>query len=818
MSVPHASRHLVAWTYRFVRIFVRLVAVLFLLGLAMFVYLRLQGVPGPLLREVLRRANEAGIPVEVDSITLTLDGWRADHVRYYSGHPDDLEPIFQAETVFFSVRRNGAAEGVDVEVKAVGIRMAPSVEWGIAIPEGSGSRRVDQVEAVLGFKPDRIALSNGRMMWLGSRFNVNGAILKRTGGERPPVQQRQATVSPVLVTAAQFQTLEDRLKMLSLPTGATIDIDFEVDTANYSASRMDFAAHAEDLTFRNIGFSKVGIAGSYAYPALRLERAGLFKGKQSMQVSGEYNFDSRQIKGSLYNSITSNRLMLLLPDSVHGLLAKAELRIDHLPRVEIDFGPSAAKELLNHLSGVFSIRGASYQGIEIEVLRGQVKRENNRLEFTELQGSVLGQESRAAETGSAMHGGSAEGSVFWDGNTREFGVDVDANLDPNILVRALSPIGIATNIIQRFRFKDRPPRGHVAVGADLDDSSTFYIDIQALASDVAIQGVEFSSVNITQTYRRGKLNLDPIAAMQGGDFIKGSVLLDFHESTAAFDALGSMNPTDLEDLICPNLNLFGNQIKASGGLKLTARGIFDWGSMQQTDFSIQVEAEKLELPVAELDRFTADVTGDGPVISVENATFGLFGGEGEGGFSIAWKPSLKELPYETDFSFSKVDFHKFLVFFSGDRPVTVSGKMNGNVHVAADMSTNFFSMAAGKGFVHVENGQLADLPLFNGFSRLVRKVVPGFNVFSITSLRGNFIIADETISSKDAYFGGNFISAKGQGSYCPPTGFDALVQVQMLSESRIAKVVRAITDPLMKFFEMKLTGTLSEPSWKLENF
>ena len=816
MNGPYVSRRLVAWTFRIVRILVRFIAVLLLLGLVMFVYLRLQGVPGPLLREVMRRANEAGIPVSVEGITLTLDGWRADHVCYYSNHPDDLEPVFQAETLFFSVRKNGAAEGVDVEVKAVGIRMAPSVEWGIAIPEGSGFRRVDQVEAVLGFKPDRIVLSNGRMEWLGSLFNVNGAILKGTGGERPPA--RQATVSPVLVTAAQFQTLEDRLKMLSLPTGATIDIDFEVDTADYSKSRLDFAAQAEDLTFRNIGFSKAEIAGNYVYPALRLERAGLFKGKQSIQVSGGYNFDSRQVTVSLYNSITSNRLMLLLPDTVHDLLAKAELRIDHLPRVEIDFGPSAAKELLNHLSGVFSIRGASYQGIEIEALRGQVKRENNRLEFTELQGSVFGQESRAAETGSAMHGGSAEGSVFWDGNTREFGVDVDANLDPNILVRALSPIGIATNIIQRFSFKDRPPRGHVAVGADLDDLNTFYIDIQALANDVAIQGVDFTSVNITQTYRRGKLNLDPIAAMQGGDFIKGSVLLDFHESTATFDALGSMNPTDLEDLIYPNLNLFGNQIKASGGLKLTARGIFDWGSMQQTDFSIQVEAEKLELPVAELDRFTAEVTGDGPVISVENAKFGLCGGEGEGGFSIAWKPSRKELPYEVDFSFSNVDFHKFLVFFSSERPVTVSGQMSGNLHVAADMSTNFFSTAAGKGLVHVENGQLADLPLFNGFSRLVRKVVPGFNVFSITSLRGNFIIADGAISSEDTYFGGSFISAKGQGSYCPSTGFDALVQVQMLSESRIAKVVRAITDPLMKFFEMKLTGTLSEPSWKLENF
>jgi len=339
-----------------------------------------------------------------------------------------------------------------------------------------------------------------------------------------------------------------------------------------------------------------------------------------------------------------------------------------------------------------------------------------------------------------------------------------------------------------------------------------------MANDVAIQGVKFSSVNITQTYRHGKLNLDPIAAMQGADFIRGSVWLDFHESTATFDTLSSIAPADLEDLIYPNLNLFGSHIMTGGKTDISAQGVFDWGSMQRTDFSVKAEVERLGIPVAELDRFTAEIVGEGPVIAVKNAKFGLYGGEGEGEFSIAWSPSLKTLPYEAGLSFSGVDFRKCLVFLCGDRPITISGKMDGNAHFEADLSTNFFSTANGGGFVRVEDGQLADLPLFNGFSRLMRKVIPSFTLFSITSLRGNFRIADGVILSEDAYFEGDVLSAKGRGSYSQASGFDALVQVQMFSEGRISKVVRVITDPLMKLLEMKLTGTLADPSWRLEKF
>jgi len=822
MKLLHFSRRLTRGTYHVVRGTVGILSVLILLLIFGFFFLRLYGVPGPLLQEIMRRANAAGIPVEVEGITLTLSGWRADEVRYYSDNPDDLDPIFQSRQVYFSARnsklKDEGSEYWNLDVQAVGVQLNPTIEWGVSIPLDSPARQIEKIEISVSFLPDRLLFSDGKMDWLGVHFKINGTLLKgqQTAGVGDAKQPRRS--AELRMSKDKFQALEDHLKTISLPTGASLDVEFSINAEDLTASWLNVEGHAESLVCKGVEFGKADAFISYADSTVQVQHLGLFQGAESIQVSGLYNLKNKEVMGALNNSITSNELLLLLPEGAHDLFSKLALRIGRLPELEIEVGPAPAGHLLNHLTGSFSIHDLEYQEVKIEALAGKVSRKNNRLEFTQLKGTVFGREDRANEMGSTMHGGYAEGSVFWDGNTREFGVDIDASLDPNILVKALAPIEIATNIIQRFSFKDQPPRGHVRVGADLDDVSTFYIDVQALANEVIIQGVEFTSVNITQTYLNGKLNLDPLATTQGSDFLKGSVQLNFHQSTAAFDLLSSMTPAALEDLAYAPANLFGNHLSAGGKINLAGQGIFDWGSMRQTDFRVTVEAERFNLPICQLDNFAATVTGEGPLVTVSNASFGLYDGEGSGEFSVIWNPSTTVLPYETDFSFSGTDFHKFLAFFHEDRPINVSGTMAGNAYIKADFSTNFFAAATGECFIRVDKGQLADLPLFTGFSRLIRKIFPTFKVFTITRLSGSFLIEDGMASSNDALFEGNVIRAKGQGRYTPTEGFDALIQAQTLGKGKILSAVRIITDPLLKLFEMKLTGPLADPVWELEKF
>jgi hypothetical protein len=759
----------------------------------------------------------------VDRIALTLNGWRADNVRYYSMHPDDLEPLFRSERVFFSARNSHAPEADsndwNVDVWAEGVEMNPSVAWGVEVPPESNCRQVDRLELSLGFRSDRVILSNGKMRWLGSNFSVGGIILKGERKEKKEAPAKGAgAILPVFVDAHRFHALEEHLAALSLPDGATVDIDFLVDMADYSKSHVAFALKAKHLGVCGVAFSEAEISGNYAYPVLRIDRAGVSMDGNSCQVKGTYSFDSKLVEGVFSNTLENRRILNLLPDAVSETMARVGVRVDEPPQFNIAFDPAPIKELANHLSGTFSVRNVAYKDLEIESLRGRVARRNNRIDFTGLDGVAAGQEERATPGGTALHGGFAKGSVFWDGNRREFGVDVDASLDPNILVGVLSPIRVATNIIERFVFSDQPPRGHVSVGATLSEKDTFYINIKAKGTNVAFQGVTFDTIGVTQTYKHGKVKLDSLAATQGTNASQGSILIDLRKKAVTFDLSTGLNPADIAKLAYPKFTLFDRYILMGGDISIDAKGIFDWGSMQQTDLQAKIRAERVKMPFVELDDFVADIYGEGPTIKMENANFGLFGGSGQGGLALSWNPGKSPLPYETDITFSKVDFHRLLAFLGAKKTSTISGQLSGNTFFEGDFSSNFYATARGEGFVRVEDGQLTDLPLFHGFSRAIRKVIPSFTVFTITSLRGNFSMAHGAVSFPDAYFGGDLVSAKGKGSYDFEKGFNAIMQVQMLNESRISKVVRVITDPLLKLFEIRLTGTLTNPSWKLEKF
>lgn len=801
----------------------RFVAGFVILLVFAFVFLRIHGVPGPLLREAVRRVNAAGIPVDVDRIRLTLRGWRAENVRYYSTHPDDLEPMFHAEQVLLA-HMSGSGEEVSdawhVDVASKGIAIAPSVEWGIGLPGGSRYREVEDLHLSLGFFPDHIELSEGSMRWVDAVFAVNGTILKKpasTGGPKSAKPRKESGKAPELFNAAQFQAFEERMKVIQVLGGTEVEVDFLVDAGNYAASQVSFGVKATDIVARKVGFSGAELNGQYRYPTVEIERLALAKDNLAFEVNGKYDLASGMVEGAANNTIESKELLLLLPQPVLDLLDVAQVHFEYLPQFSIHFGAAKPKELLNAVSGSFSIDSVTYRDLEIDHLEGKVDRRNDRLDLGGLSGTVLGQEDNAQQYGSCMVGGSATGAVFWDSAAQEFGVSASGSFDPNLVIRPLEMVKIATNVLDRFKFKDRPPQISLELGSSLVDWSTFYINVQGMANNMLIHGVELSSVNTSARYKHGILRLDPLAAMQGVDFIKGSTSIDFKRKLAEFDAFGSLQPAVLEDVVYAGFNLFGNKILTEGDTQIRARGQLDWATMRETEFSAEVEADSLQIPVARLDGFAATVKGEGKRISVADADFGLYGGKGEGWFSIQLDPETNAMPYGMMVDVEDVDFRQFLSFLRPGTEYKVTGKMKGRADFEADMALDFFESANGTGSVDVKDGQLADLPFFSGFSKAMRMLIPSFSVFSITSLSGTFALVDGAIFSDDAYFKGDLVNASMKGNYTKQQGFDALIQTQVFSDKGLAKLARVITNPIFKFFELKLEGTLAEPAWRLNN-
>ena len=786
---------------------VRFLGILAVLSLASFVFLRLYGVPAPMLREIVRRINAAGIPVQMDRLMLTLRGWRVDGLRYYGPDPDDLIPLLSIDRAYVFFRRfDGDVDSVRTRIRfrAERVVWTPSRDWGVEVPPESAALRIDRMEGELCVFPDRIVLSSGRADWLGVRFSLEGTLSGRLASKNGSAR-RSFPAGKAVLTRSRYEAIERRLRSLDLPAGADVTISFFADLENLSLSKVDIAVSAERPGWNGYRFSRFRAEGAFGWPLLRARRIELESDGGRIALSGEWNVVSNVVSASVRNGLTTTNLLTLIPDSLRPLPIPPGTEFSELPRFDLRFGPETPSNLLCRVNGSFSLDRFSYKGLRVASLSGRVERVGRRLRFDALRAR-------------SRSGDEVEGSFFWKGDVREYGVDARGRLDPRTLMGPLDFVSIATNIIGRFSLRSASPTGRVRIRHSLDRAGSFQIAVDARGKDVLYEGVAFDSLALKAAYRDGILRLNEIEGRRGEETASGDVSIDFLESTAQFDVSTTMSFGEIEDVVWKPLGLFGTEIRSEGRRQIVAKGRFDWGTMRRTDFSATVSCDRLVLPPATLSGFRAQVLGSGPLISVRDASFDLSGGAGTGVFSMAWIPCRKTLPYVVDCSLHDMDFREFLVDRFGERPVEVRGRMNAEMRCSADFSTNFFAVAKGRGRVVVHDGYLTDLPLFGGFSEQVRKVFPLFSAFSITGLSGDFTLSDGVFRSDNAYFGGRLISARGAGKYVPEKGFDALVRVRPLDKGWWAAPVRTATSPLSRLFTLELTGTLDNPKWRLDKY
>ncbi|MDZ8117889.1 AsmA-like C-terminal region-containing protein [Pontiella agarivorans] len=814
------SKRITGITYRVVTVVVRLLCVVAVLLLCGFVFLRVYGIPAPVLRHIVKRLNQADIPVNIDSVRLTLRGWQAMNVQYYSKNPHDIEPLFRVGEMFLfrrNVLKEDGSGNWKMDVEAHGIYLNPSVEWGIEIPSDSAFRRVEMASLTLAVFSDRIEFSDAEMAWLGVDFHVEGTFIKKN--MRPEPRSKTEMNRLKMIREAEFQTVEDQLRSIELLGGADIDAEFFVDARNLGESSLKLSLHAKDLRIRKVDFDELWFEGTFAYPEIIMKRVALERNGQVLSAGAAYNLVSKMVHGEIENNITTSKLLLLTPQPVLDLLVKAQLQLEELPEFRLHVEPAPFSGVLNALHGSFSINDITYAGLLIEAARGDFRRKNDRLEITGIQAAVGGQEKRAAAVGSCLQGGGVSGNVYWDAHRNRFDVEAKGSIDPNLLLQPLAMVRIATNVIDRFYFPDGCPEISLELGADYTDWKTFYMDIHGVGRNAGFEEALISQINISAFYSNAVLTLDPIAAMDGVDFLKGSAAVNFRQDSVTFDAFGSMNPELIEQAVYPQAGLFGRHLKTSGDTKIKAKGMLEWQTMQMTDFEAEIEVERLDIPiVAGLDHVSATVIGDGPHITVTNAAYEVYGGKGNGTFSIELDPAQTNLPYTVDVDLDRIDYKQMLQYIGkkcGERTV---GKLSAEVSMTAELKQHILASASGGGHVGLEDGELGDVPVFKGFSKVMRVVVPGFKFFSITRFSMDFTLDNGQVWTENALFSGDVFHASAKGTYGLADGYNANVQVNMLADKGLSKVIRVITSPLSRLFELRLTGPLDDPSWSLKNF
>lgn len=817
MSPKSFSQRFSRRTVKFLRFLLSVLLVFALLTFSMILFLRVVGIPKPILREILAAVHRTGIPVYVDQVVLTLDGWRGRNIEIYSKHPDDLKPVFSAQKVLIRRLCSDESGKHRFRFSASGVEVTPSVGMHILMPDKSKVGVFQKISAEIGFDDACIEVKQAVLKRDGVDLFLDGHVcnIKRYG-QQP--KEAEGSLTNILFDTHQVEKLDAFLQAIDRSTPVQVRAGFNIDLLNPEDAVATLEVEATPLQYKKEPFTHFYASMAYRYPVVQLNRLELSQSDQHLYAEGSYHLTDHAFSGSVTNGLLNKELLFLLPGRVLDHLATAAIRLEQLPEFTCTFGPLSAAKPFNAAAGRFCIRGCGYKGAEAEEIRGMVYCTNGVVNVTNLTGTLLCAYDQSAETGSSMQGGTASGTAFWDNNSRTFGIDVHTEFDPNLLARSLAPVKVATNVIHRFSFPDTPPRLDVALGANVDDWSSFYLEIDADADAFSYQTVPFTSATGSVTYHQKILKIVPLSGWQGENQVTASVVVDFERDMVFFEGEGKISPNHLERLILQNNHQsFCSNFTFSGNSYIQANGAFDWApGSADTDFSAVMDIDRVASGFGMANKMEAEVIGEAGRILINSTNFEFYGGSGNLGLIFSLIPFEGAVPYQVDFSADQAELRDFVKDFTKSSEINIYGKLSGTLQYEADLRKPFFESATGGGSIQVEDGQLAEMSIFKGLSGLIRFIIPTFNVFSITHLSGDFKITDGVISSEQMLFEGDLVSARGAGSYRVPEGFDAYVHAQLFRDNKVSRIFRVLSYPFAKLTELHLSGTLTNPRWKLK--
>lgn len=196
---------------------------------------------------------------------------------------------------------------------------------------------------------------------------------------------------------------------------------------------------------------------------------------------------------------------------------------------------------------------------------------------------------------------------------------------------------------------------------------------------------------------------------------------------------------------------------------------------------------------------------------------GKDGGTVTGGASITDNPAGTKDSFMLDLKYdggTMSELADVLELDLGER----HGKVDGWIQLTAPLEFDAYGDMDGEGFIRITDGNLAQMELFMGLTKMLAENVPGISgLVTMSQASADFTIVDGVLRSDNVLIEGGLVSIKAKGTYdIEEDDLDFTVRVQLLKkESIIGKMVRPVMLPFSKLLmEFKVTGHVSDPKWK----
>lgn len=778
-----------------------------LILLAVLCYLMVIGLPAGIVRQITARAQGAGLPVRIESIRLSpFRGWVCSQVRLYSTSADDLRPLVQTRRLYVRCRlvhwHDPARRGLGVRLYSKDLSVSLGQPWEAALPADHPFRSAEQFRAALTLRRDSLVIGQAEICWGGIQLHTAGTVEFAGGGARTalPAETRRK--------AAEFAQSMAKIEFKSAPQ---IDLHFDIHAAQPDATFLDGTFLAEGLSRNGKTYDRITAALSLRNRLLELTelRVAQPDGKR-LTASGTLYLDTQTAQLAVDNTLPAEDLLGLLPDRIRADLAAWHVTSFGALDFQLTCGPAPREQLLEKVQGEVHDARLRRNGLTLDPLAFRLARDGSSLEVSEIR--------------TAANGGPLDGSFRLDTASGAWDATVHSRCDLAPF-RSLAGEALA-EFIGRFAFTNSAPELQLTL-SQAERGAPFLLTGYLAADRFTCAGIPLEHLETSMVYSNHTLNLNPLRISEAEQQFTGNVQVDFAHDLGTFDAVSSFDPRSIARVLAPAWPTVLEKFRFEGPVYAEGRGRVDYGAGTNQAFSVTLHAEQAGSGLLQADLFDTRIEGRGSQLIFTNTTFRLCDGSGQGSAEFDLIGRDGAAPYRINAALTQIDFAKLLLQ-TGTSSDRTRGQLSATVHFTADAKAGFWNSVQGGGAVEIEKGQLASLPLFGGFSRLIQTSFPMFSLFSISSFFADYELRDGAVRSDDVELGGTLFSAHARGNYSPGGGLDFVLQASPLRppgedkkwyqiDRQATEAVRWVTSPFFKFFEFKLTGNLKNPEWRFIN-
>lgn len=774
--------------------------------LALFALL-VVGLPPGLTRRITTEIQQAGIPLQIQSIRLsTHRGWVLHQVRLYSPSPDDLQPLLSAEKLYVGIWPANwikpTSGGWHINLYVKNLRLSLGHPWDNELPGTNPFRTLNRVEASLTATPGQLLVKKAELRWGTLHLRTHGTA-RFSAGNQPLSWDETASLRRY---AAQ---LADALSELKCKEAPQLHLTFHYDHKRPEETILEADLHAENLTWKDRSYAQ--LSGTLdcrdtvcTLSALRLSRSD----HEQLLLRGAFDLRSGTAQASVENTLSAADLFSVLPEQAQTAIAQTGIK----PYGRCDFtasaGPSPYRQLAEHLNIQLQHAQIKRQDLTLDPLALRLRRNGNQIQVTEIQAQV--------------NGGPLSGRFEFDLHSNAWNAAVQAQCD-------LAPLGTLIGgdfqtFIQRFHFPTEPPQADILL-SQTNFEAPLFLSGTLSANHFTCGGVPIGHLETHITYSNEVLDLTPLHIVREQERLDGSVQIDFIRHLAFFNATNRFPPSDIARALAPNTHTILEQIRCHGPVYSTGHGQVDYLEGTNHHFTGTVRAENIELGHIQADLFHTDIEGRGTQLHLTNTTAQLYNGQLQSHAEFNLSQQDGQAPYSITAKLTQLELAQLLKQRSTNHSERAHGQLTATLHLTADAKDNFWPSARGEGTVVLENGRLADLPLFGGFSRLIQTAFSGFTLFSLTTFSADYQLHDGAFWSENAQLGGTLISARGRGHYSVEKGLDFRVTAEPLRQPGnqnkewypIQRLAATATAPLLRLLEFELKGPLEKPDWRFVN-